>query len=204
MLEQHGIDTPSKQQSDTPKNRKKTSITVYAKQLLTRGVIKIGGLILVVATLLGYVVLVPKVDVDPYASLNPNNPFAQQFVVQNNSVYSIRDVFSGCSMNSVFTDQNSGASGSTTFPSRTLSRKTGEQMDVLEPDAKMTVGCNPNSVFLGRFTDLHVTIQVMYRLPLGFRRCKGVRFLGKSTSDSTYIWIHQGTDACEWYERPQT
>jgi len=204
MLKRHGLSAVPIQQPDIPQKTPENSIAAQTKRLLTRGVSKIVGLILAAATLVGYVVLVPRVDVDPYASLNPNNPFAQQFVVQNNSVYSLRDVFSGCSMNSVLTDQNSGLSGLTMFPSRTLSKKTGEQMDVLEPNAKMTVGCNPHSVFLGRFTDLHVTILVMYRLPLGIHRCKGVRFLGKSTSNSTFIWTYQGTDACDWYERPQT
>jgi hypothetical protein len=50
-----------------------------------------------IATLYSCVVLLPAdISVEPYKILDPSNPFTEQFVITNNSVYSLRNFEAAC------------------------------------------------------------------------------------------------------------
>jgi len=58
-------------------------------------------LITAFSTLIGYLVLKPSILIEPYATQDARRPFAEQFSVQNNSVYDISQVFSACIIDNV-------------------------------------------------------------------------------------------------------
>jgi hypothetical protein len=140
--------------------------------------------ILAIPTLLGFYVLRPDVLIEPYSSTDPARPFAQQFSIQNTSVYAIHDVVPMCGF-----DEDSN------FPYSNLSIvRTDEQVEVLEPGSKTNLSC---SVGTGPIqNELNIVPWVKYTIPFGIRRCKAAKFRGKPGAGGVYIWTYHGSDSC--------
>jgi hypothetical protein len=149
--------------------------------------VRVWGVVIIISTLaglLGLNILRPDVLIDIYASTDPSRPFAQQFSVQNASVYAIRDVRSMCGFNR---DSGIGLSD--------LSIE-GEKVEVLEPGAKMTLTCRIGTGPIRH--ELNIVPWVLYAIPLGMHKCKAARFKGKPAAGGTYIWTYQGSEPCQY------
>jgi hypothetical protein len=145
----------------------------------------------------GFWQLWPRVDIEPYTSLDPHSPFAQQFSVQNNSLYPLKNVQPRCRIDKIRSQgrPNLAMDNSTViFPK--------ERVESLSSSAKTTATCDLNSVFLrpegSQYTDLKIAIQVDYSLPLPIhtRRCWEANFLGKRGVGNSYIWTYQDAADC--------
>jgi hypothetical protein len=149
------------------------------------------GAVLAFATLTGFWLFWPKISIDPYVSQDPHDPFAQQFVYQNNSVYALHDLTARCDINNV-------ANSKFLVSGFSLVGSPSSHLDTLEPDAKQNATCDLNAMMTldKPYSLLQIGVVIDYRLPLGFRRCKESLFSGKRTADSSYIWTYQGTTKC--------
>src|SRR4051794_40869898 len=76
-------------------NRQKSEVSNRWFQPTTQ---KLAKLVLAIATLTGGFALLPRLRVEPYASLNPQQPFFQQFYVENSSTYSLLNVKTSCAV----------------------------------------------------------------------------------------------------------
>jgi hypothetical protein len=138
-----------------------------------------------VVTLLGLWSLKPGITIEPYSSTDPTRPFAQQFSVQNTSIYTIYDVLPLCGF-----PQNSN------FNLRNLSITRGdEQIEKLESGAKTNLTCSVATDPISQ--EMNITPWVKYVTPLGLHLCKAVNFKGKPAAGGTYIWTYHGSAPCD-------
>jgi hypothetical protein len=137
-----------------------------------------------VVTLLGVYTLKPSIVIEPYSSTDPTSPFAQQFSVQNASVYSIHHVVPVCGFpqDSNFNLRNFGLA------------RTSEQIETLEAGSKTTLTCSIGTGPIRQ--EMNITPLVKYVTPLGFHLCKAFNFKGKPAVDGTYIWTYHGSAPC--------
>ena len=135
-------------------------------------------------SILGFYILRPDVLIEPYASLDPSRPFAQQFSVQNASNYPIIDVAPLC-----FFGQDSGM-----FIKNMSLAQADEIVKSLEPGAKTTLTCRIDTGPMQQ--ELNIVPWVEYTIPFGIRRCKAVNFRGKPAVGGTYIWTYHGSRTC--------
>lgn len=137
-----------------------------------------------IVTLLSAWALKPGIAIEPYSSTDPTKPFAQQFSVQNTSVYTIHNVLTLC-----------GFPQDSNFNLRNLSvTKLEDQVDALESMAKTTLTCPIDSGPVNQ--EMNITPWVRYETPLGFHMCKAVNFKGKPAVGGTYIWTYHGSAPC--------
>jgi hypothetical protein len=201
MLKAGGFTTTTKQPIDIP-----PANIPYQKQetAIWRRTLRLSNLVsalLAIATLTGLYLFWPKVGIEPYASRDPHDPFAQQFFVQNNSIYSLRDLNLGCSIEHVETEPSTKTDipakpgqlrGSLEqFSITTEPRHMGE----LAPDAKRNVTCAFGQIIPAdgwAYTNLEIAVWINFRLPLGIRKCRGGRFTGVSASDYSFLWTYNG------------
>lgn len=133
----------------------------------------------------------PRIGVEPYASLNPQNPFAQLFYIENKSIYPIEDVFPYCGAVDVSVNRIHGSG----FSVADLFGGTHR----LSASAKTSVTCRIDLLF-GRpqtYQSLAVDVWATYKVPvIGWKRCTAARFVGVPAADATYVWTYHGTDSC--------
>lgn len=191
-----GSGTASLSQPNKPKKAK------AAPKGPLRGFLTIGRVIWTfvasVATLLSYAMLKPNISIEPYASQDPHRPFAEQFYLQNNSLYDIREVVPRCGVGNVRVGNVTMRDFSVLNPFDVTS--------TLAPGAKTTVTCildrlidNPQS-----YGQLNITVWATYKLPFDILGCQATNFSGKPASDGTYIWTYRGFLSCKDLGRPQS
>jgi hypothetical protein len=149
------------------------------------------------ATLLSYVVLKPNISIEPYASQDPHRPFAEQFYLQNNSVYAIHEVMPRCGIGNV-------RAGNVTMRDFSMVNPF-DMVGTLAPGAKTTVTCILDQLFKDTpqsYGQLHITIWATYKLPFGISGCQATNFGGKPASDGTYIWTYRGSLNCKDLDKP--
>jgi len=150
-------------------------------------------ILLAAATLsgVGVVSAWPRIGFEPYASLNPQNPFAQLFYLENKSYYPIEDVLPNCGA----VDVNINRIHGTGFSVADL---TGAK-NRLSIGARTTVTCRIDLLF-GRpqtYQDLAIAVWATYKVPIiGWKQCTAARFFGVPAVNGTYIWTYNGTDSC--------
>ena len=146
-----------------------------------------------VATLsgIGIVGAWPRIGFEPYATLNPQDPFAQLFYLENKSPYPIEDVFPNCGAVDVAINRIHGSRFSVTDLMGATHR--------LSPGAKTTVTCRIDLLF-GRpqtYQTLAIAVRATYRVPMiGWKRCTAATFVGVPAVGGTYVWTYNGTDSC--------
>lgn len=145
-------------------------------------------------TLFGVYVFWPTIVIEPYALTDPTNPFAQQFSVQNASLYSIYNVEPAC-----FFPPDSGY-----FLHNMATSLQREELGELKSGAKTTLTCGINDSRQSE-SQLKVDPRVTYTLPfIKVQRCYKVEFIGKPGSNGgTYVWTYHGTAKCN-FEVPTT
>jgi hypothetical protein len=150
------------------------------------------------ATLLSYVVLKPNISIEPYASQDPHRPFAEQFYLQNNSIYDFHEVVPRCGIGNV-------RAGNLTMRDFSILNPF-DLVGTLPPGAKTTVTCILDKLFIDtpqNYGQLHITIWATYKLPLGISGCQPTNFSGKPVSDGTYIWTYRGSLNCKDLDKPE-
>lgn len=143
------------------------------------------------ATLVFYNVLKPNIVVEPYATQDPGRPFTGQFYIQNNSIYSIRQVAARCGIGN--------ASGDNAVTTNFSIDNSAEPADKLAPGGKSAVHCVLQQAFTNgrnKYSELNIAIGAAYKLPLGFSRCQATHFLGIPARDGTYVWSYSGSSNC--------
>lgn len=150
------------------------------------------AVVVVASTLLSYAVLKPSVVIDPYVSQDPSTPFAEQFSVQNTSIYEIHDIRPSCGIIKVITDDGNSVSDSRVENILDFSSR-------LAPGAKSNATC-PLDVAITlpsrRYKQIDIGIRVDYKIPLGITRCKVDQFSGIPAPNRTFIWTHRGSADC--------
>ncbi len=149
------------------------------------------------ATLLSYVVLKPNLSIEPYTSQDPHRPFAEQFYLQNNSIYDIHEVIPRCGIGNV-------KAGNVTMRDFSI-LNFRDVTDTLAPGAKTTTTCILDQLFKDTpqsYGQLNITIWVTYKLPFGISKCQATNFSGKPVSDGTYIWTYRGFLNCKDLDKP--
>lgn len=174
---------PNTPTEPTPK-RSVRSVLVRQSRKILRSAWAIITAIAVCASLLGFYVLRPKILIEPYASTDPSRPFAQQFFIQNDSIYPIRNVTPMCGF-----DQDSGIG----IKGLSLQRAS-DIMKVLEPGAKTTLACEIGAGPIQG--ELNIVPWVKFTLPLGMQQCRRARFRGKAAAGGNYIWTYRGSQSC--------
>jgi hypothetical protein len=144
-----------------------------------------------VVVLLSLYELRPKISIEPYASKDLKNPFAEQFYVQNNSIYAI-DVQPSCTIKELRVD---------TFSATGPSLVRTAEAKHLSPGARTNATCDLfHFVKLAgethKFHQLSIAMVVKSKLPLGISVCTADDFWGQSASDGTFIWTYQGSEKC--------
>jgi len=149
-------------------------------------------LLLGLATLSGIgFVIWPRIGVEPYASLNPQNPFAQLFYLENKSPYPIEDVFPQCVAVDVSINDIHGRA----FSVMDLMGATHQ----LSSGAKMNVTCRIDLLFEQpqTYQNLAIAVRATYKVPwIGWKRCTAVSFVGVHSVNGTYVWTYRGADSC--------
>ena len=146
------------------------------------------------ATLLSYAILKPIVSIEPYASQNSREPFAEQFYLQNDSIYNIHAVSPQCGIAYVRNEfYRIGDS---------VIQNLADTVDTLTPGAKTTFTCDLTYAFGPRrdaekYMNLDITILVNYKIPMGITKCQASNFSGKRVSDGSYIWTYHGSANCQ-------
>jgi hypothetical protein len=179
-----------------PKPKKVTEKRSILRRFLTLGKF-LWTLVVAFPTLLSYVVLRPSIAIEPYASQDLRKPFAEQFYLQNNSVYDIREVVPRCGIGNVRTGNIRMGNFSVLNPS--------DVADNLAPGTKTTVTCILDRLFMDNpqsYGQLSITIWATYKIPLGFAGCRATNFSGKPVSDGTYIWTYRGALNCKDLDKP--
>jgi hypothetical protein len=198
LLQQSGFNAMPSQQLNKESTNK---LTQQKQRTPLRRIFRLSTVLwtalLSVATLTGLWLFWPKVVIEPYASLDPRTPFAQQFYVENASIYSIYHVRPMCSPELAQTDQHPG------FGGFSMGRK-GEEAESLSPGGRMNMSCSIGfDPKFNRPTDNRISLVVWadYKLPIGFSGCKSVALIGKRTADQTFIWtyttIPDSQDPCQ-------
>jgi hypothetical protein len=173
--------SPHKETDSRPQRQEKFHITAARMAL---------ACVLAVATICGFYIFWPKVSIEPYASLNTQNPFAQLFFVKNESIYPIYDVHSQCE------------TGDTKAAGIDLSHNTvvnrTEFIKRLSPNDRSTFTCHFASLTGMKYETLDINLTVWYSLPLSIRQCRSQHFTGLAAEDSSnsYIWTWRGTQTC--------
>jgi hypothetical protein len=146
------------------------------------------------ATLLSYLGLIqlkPNISIEPYASQDPSKPFAEQFSLQNNSVYDIQQLEPSCGVINV----RAGNLTMKDFSVVNLFDFVGR----LSPGAKTTVTCRLDQL-LGdapnKYGPLQISIWVKFKIPFGISECKESSFSGIQAADGTFIWTYRGYGDC--------
>ncbi len=172
-----------------PKPKTVTKGRGYLRGFLTIGRIAWAGIV-VIATLLSYAVLKPSIAIEPYASQDARQPFAEQFYLQNNSIYQLDGVTPYCSIIDV-------RAGNLRMRGFTLVNPP-DFVGPLDVGAKTTITCRLDSLFSlsNRYGPLQIILWVTYKTPLGFSGCKASNFDGKPVADGTFIWTYRGSPAC--------
>ena len=148
------------------------------------------------ATLLAYAVLKPSIAIEPYASQDPHRPFAEQFYLQNNSIYEIHEVVPSCG------PLNTQVNGITM---RDFSVLDFRNMAIsLAPGDKTTVTCSLDKLFGNPQTygNLRVLIWAKYKLPFNVPGCHASIFAGIPATDGTFIWTYHGSIPCDRLNKP--
>jgi hypothetical protein len=135
--------------------------------------------------------LQPSISIEPYASQDPHRPFAQQFYLQNNSVYDIQAVEPLCGIGNV-------RAGRTTMGDFSIMNPF-DFAGSLAPGAKTNVTCPLDQLFgdFGEYHELQITIWAKYNLPFGISSCKATNFSGEPATGGTFIWTYRGSPDCE-------
>lgn len=144
-----------------------------------------------VALVLSLYELRPKILIEPYASKDLKNPFAEQFYVQNNSIYAI-DVQPSCKIKELRVD---------TFTDIGATLLRTAEAKHLSPGTKTNATCDFfHFIKLAgeshQFHQLSIAIVVKSKLPLGIPMCTATNFNGESAFDGTFIWTYQGSEKC--------
>jgi hypothetical protein len=143
--------------------------------------------ILAAATVCGLYIFWPKVSIEPYASTNPHEPFAQLFYVHNESIYPIYEVQPNCGAGEVSTVGPS-------FHGFTL-LNPAEFVATLGSDERTTFRC----ALVGgssAYGTMDISPSVWFDLPFGFHQCKERHFSGVRAWDGAYIWTWRGGGNC--------
>lgn len=148
------------------------------KRIFVSWTVKGIGAAATLASLLGYIALRPSISIEPYASLDSNIPFGQQFSVLNSSAYTIRKVRFTCGFGS-----NKGFALSQLSVSNPF-----QDAGNIAPDTKAgfdcELGAGPTSARIA------MTASVDYDFPLGFHGCKSQSFEGQRAAGGAYIWTY--------------
>jgi hypothetical protein len=193
-LERAGI--PISEQThtqSTPRQRQEKPSKVWLRALRIHGWFWKLLLALVTLSGIGLWQLWPRIGVDPYVSLDPHSPFAQQFYVQNNSVYSIDNVESRC----MAVDVRAGHVSGSQFAVQNPFDRAGH----LTPGAKTNVTCKLDVIF-GLFGNpqpyqtLLIAIVTTYKAPIFSTQCNAATFKGEPAYGGTYVWTYAGADTC--------
>jgi hypothetical protein len=144
------------------------------------------------ATLLGLYILWPKVSIEPYASVDPHDPFGQMLFVKNESVYPIYRVIPECGIDKVQSQQR-------TVPDleNFALLSTADIVPKLSADERTTFKCPIASTNV-TFRTIKLEPYVVFELPFGIRQCRFRNFESVPAKDGSYLWIWKGGGSCPW------
>jgi hypothetical protein len=140
------------------------------------------GISVLVGLLIAYFSFQPDLSVEPYQMLDPDNPFSEQFSVQNNSLYALFSVRAVCRI----PDMNVG-NGAGTFHNVELG--VGVVAQKLSPKDTTTVDCRSTIVGITR-------VELVVDLTFGTKwwpwdKTISRRFVGKKDYLKRVQWIHE-------------
>jgi hypothetical protein len=181
-------------QSDKPR-KTKAKPKRRLPHILTAGRV-LWAIVVAGATLLAYVVLKPNIAIEPYASQDPRRPFAEQFYIQNNSIYEIHEIVPACGpMNTQINGVTMRDFSVLDFTAITPSLASGD---------KTTVTCSIDRLFASPQTygNLAIIVWAKYKLPFNIPGCHASIFAGIPASDGSYVWTYRGSILCEKLNKP--
>jgi hypothetical protein len=158
------------------------------KRLHITALRRLAGGILAIATICGLYIFWPKISIEPYASIDPHDPFAQLLYVHNESAYPIYQVQPNCGIENV-SRPGSRLSGFTIASTKDFASSLGS-------GEKLSFKCSIAGPNGAKYSKLDLYPSVWFDLPLGFHLCRERHFLGIEASDGSYIWTWQGGGSC--------
>ncbi|HWZ31162.1 MAG TPA: hypothetical protein VNX18_07510 [Bryobacteraceae bacterium] len=182
-----GISFPKREELQSGRQQEKIGAPIQLPSQW-KALKKVGGAALACVALLATLFQFwPDVSVEPYASRDQHSPFAQLFSVENTNYYSIYDVQPLCLIEKASDISRNSYKGIQT-------EDTSQSVAILERRAKTTATCNIGGN--ATFSNIVISIPVLYHIPLGITRCKAVRFEGVITTSRDYLWAYKGSGAC--------
>lgn len=164
---------------ETEKERANRRTKQYFLAPISRFWQLIVGLSIVLGLGLAFYQLRPEISLEPYKALDPANPFTEQFTAQNNSVYSLYDVRSGCFLVHVRTSL---------IEMNNVMFSLSHVANELSPKDSASVSCGALSPGTEE-ADLLIDIQFSTRW---FQSRKTIRhrFVARKNSDNVVEWLH--------------
>jgi hypothetical protein len=154
----------------------------------------IGALATLTTIASGFLALRYNVSIEPYVLRDPTIPFSQRFSIQNTGWFPIYEVLPYCHIAHAQMDGKVDARGP--YPWLGVYSPT-DLVPELDGGAKITTLCHFwDEDKEHSWKDLLISIVVRYKVPLGFRRCKAVKFKALSAPNDTYIWVYDGSESC--------
>ena len=185
--------SPSLPPIDIPRIQQPKATVLPARRkshLILKSAAFLWALILAGASLTSYYILWPKVSIEPYASVDTSDPFAQYFSVRNDSAYSLFDLHPRCMLNF------SGGGGRFGIGNITLGASS-DDIAKLESNRATSFKCSL-AVTARSYDTLEVSPRVDYRLPLlGLNLCTSQRFSGIKGTKGNFIWTYHGSEPCK-------
>jgi hypothetical protein len=166
----------------TKRNQQSYSVSKVVRYIWT--------VICISVTLLGLFEIWPKVSIEPYASTNYHEPFAQLLYIKNENLYPIYNVDPGCELHKVTSSYGVGISGISLYSRKDVIERLGR-------NEKTTFNCNIGTPSDPIVTTMEINPVVQYVLPFGIHWCQTERFIGKKSDDGTYIWTYHGGERCK-------
>ena len=193
MLQQAGFVPKTEPPANTPEPPQGPATPHDLSHLSTRALEKIGAGIVALATItgIGFWQLRPKVLIEPYASLNPHNPFTQQFSIENQSLYTISELSPRCELNLVEAEHATWKDVGV--------KDVKDAATSLDSGTKTTGTCALDKFFaeFGAYKRLEITFWVSYKDPVfGSKHCKSATFKGKPSAAGDFLWTYDGAREC--------
>lgn len=140
-----------------------------------------------IIALIGFLIAIysfwPRVNIYPSISLDPYNPFKQQFLIENKSKLKLKNI------TYYYNIPFMQLCNKTTFTNAHF--LAPHKISNIEPNRKTTISIE-QSLYLEKtnYESINLYIVVHYKY-LCFNKKDSINFMARSTFDNKYIWIEQ-------------